>query len=231
MVSIRPHLRHCAACRATVRQMRFSRTRRIALLAPFGWITRVLSKPEVVQLSTSGGGRFGTAASIVGLCLTGAGAGAACVMSGALPAPAIIATVDRPESTSTPAPKKKAPAKPKVVKTKPVKAEVELPPARTYAAVATADAHPAAPQAQGQAHGEQAQAQAAGRQEEAGVHLRGHVFSRCARSAQRGVTASAASAGGGGSSAPAKSGGGGGATQQGDGRVRLRRRRALARGL
>ena len=106
MVSIRPHLRHCAACRATVRQMRFSRTRRIALLAPFGWITRVFSKPEVVQLSASGGGRFGTAASIVGLCLTGAGAGAACVMTGALPAPAIIASVDRPEPTSTPAPKK-----------------------------------------------------------------------------------------------------------------------------
>ena len=58
MVSIRPHLRHCAACRATVRQMRFSRTRRIALLAPFGWITRVFSKPEVVQLSASGGGRW-----------------------------------------------------------------------------------------------------------------------------------------------------------------------------
>ena len=51
MVSIRPHLRHCAACRATVRQMRFSRTRRIALLAPFGWVTRLLSRPEVLQFT------------------------------------------------------------------------------------------------------------------------------------------------------------------------------------
>ena len=31
VVSIRPHLRHCAACRATVREMRFSRARRLAL--------------------------------------------------------------------------------------------------------------------------------------------------------------------------------------------------------
>src|SRR3954468_21358519 len=32
VVSLRPHLRHCSSCRATVRDMRFSRTRRIALL-------------------------------------------------------------------------------------------------------------------------------------------------------------------------------------------------------
>ena len=32
-VSIRPHLRHCATCRATVRGMRFSRARRFALVA------------------------------------------------------------------------------------------------------------------------------------------------------------------------------------------------------
>ena len=31
VVSIRPHLRHCATCRATVRDMRFSRGRRLAL--------------------------------------------------------------------------------------------------------------------------------------------------------------------------------------------------------
>jgi RNA polymerase sigma factor (sigma-70 family) len=138
MVSIRPHLRHCASCRATVRQMRFSRTRRIALLAPFGWITRLLTRPEVVQLTSSGGGRLGTAASIAGLCLTGAGAGAACVMTGALPAPAIIATVDRPKPTATPTPKRKtpAPAKRAPVKAKPVKPEIEVP-ARRYAAVAT----------------------------------------------------------------------------------------------
>jgi RNA polymerase sigma factor (sigma-70 family) len=142
MVSIRPHLRHCAACRATVRQMRFSRTRRIALLAPFGWITRLLTRPEVVQLTSSGGGRLGAAASIAGLCLTGAGAGAACVMSGALPAPAIISAVDRSEPSATPAPKRTpAPAKKRAVPAKPAKAELEVP-ARTYAATATPTAAP-----------------------------------------------------------------------------------------
>src|SRR3954452_13743149 len=40
VVALRPHLRHCSACRATVREMRFSRTRRIALLLPFGWLAR-----------------------------------------------------------------------------------------------------------------------------------------------------------------------------------------------
>ena len=34
VVALRPHLRHCAACRAAVRELRFSRTRRIALLIP-----------------------------------------------------------------------------------------------------------------------------------------------------------------------------------------------------
>ena len=41
IVSIRPHLRHCATCRAAVRDLRFSRTRRLALLLPFGWLARL----------------------------------------------------------------------------------------------------------------------------------------------------------------------------------------------
>src|SRR4051794_31921451 len=43
MRAIRPHLRHCAACRAQVREMRFSRARRLALFWPFGWIMRIAS--------------------------------------------------------------------------------------------------------------------------------------------------------------------------------------------
>ena len=217
MVSIRPHLRHCAACRATVRQMRFSRTRRIALLAPFGWITRVFSKPEVVQLSASGGGRLGTAASIVGLCLTGAGAGAACVMTGALPAPAIIASVDRPEPTSTPAPKRKAPAKPKVVKPKPAKAEVELP-ARTYAAVATPTPTPPAvkPKAKVKRTASKPKRKLPIAKQKQEFSFEGTPSPAEPAPSTR-VTASAASAGGGGSSAPAKSGGGGAATSKATG--------------
>ena len=35
VVELRPHLRHCASCRATVRELQQSRTRRIALYLPF----------------------------------------------------------------------------------------------------------------------------------------------------------------------------------------------------
>src|SRR4051794_228472 len=58
VLAIRPHLRHCAACRATVRSMRFSRTRRIALLAPFAWLSRLLNRADVVQYMSNGGGRL-----------------------------------------------------------------------------------------------------------------------------------------------------------------------------
>src|SRR3954469_23798010 len=83
VLSIRPHLRHCATCRATVREMRFSRTRRLALLLPLGWLTRLLSRSDVALYAASnGGGRFGPAAALLGICLSGVGAGAACMMGG-----------------------------------------------------------------------------------------------------------------------------------------------------
>jgi RNA polymerase sigma factor (sigma-70 family) len=128
--SIRPHLRHCAACRATVRSMRFSRTRRIALLAPFAWLSRLMSRADVAQYMSSGGGRLGPAAGLVGLCLSGVGAGA-CVMSGALPAAPILA-----HHASKPAPK---PIKHKTKKNvrikvdKPTKTTTPEPPPRRYA--------------------------------------------------------------------------------------------------
>ena len=99
VVSIRPHLRHCAACRATVREMRFSRARRLALFGPFAWLARLLTRPEVYAVST-GGGRLGPAAAAIGLCLSGVGA-ATCVMTGAIPAAApLIAVVDEKPSRS-----------------------------------------------------------------------------------------------------------------------------------
>src|SRR4051812_21058668 len=91
MVSIRPHLRHCAACRAQVREMRFSRLRRLALFWPFGWLLRIASTDAVQVAGTAGGGRFAPAAALLGLCLGGGMAGAACIVTGALPASPVIA--------------------------------------------------------------------------------------------------------------------------------------------
>ncbi len=145
VVSIRPHLRHCATCRAAVREMRFSRGRRLALVLPFGWLARLLNRSDVstgMQYAASGGGgRIGPAATLIGLCLSGAGAGAACVMTGALPAPPIISHF---ESKPAPAPpKRKQPVA--VAKAKPrATAEPISTPHATYtAAAATATATPA----------------------------------------------------------------------------------------
>ena len=52
VVELRPHLRHCASCRATVRELQQSRTRRIALYLPFlagiapaRWLRAVADSP------------------------------------------------------------------------------------------------------------------------------------------------------------------------------------------
>src|SRR5690349_19249944 len=82
VVSLRPHLRHCSSCRAAVRDMRFSRTRRLALLLPFGWLTRLAERADLMYAASNG--RLGPAATLIGLCLSGVGAGAACIATGAL---------------------------------------------------------------------------------------------------------------------------------------------------
>jgi RNA polymerase sigma factor (sigma-70 family) len=141
VLSIRPHLRHCATCRATVRELRFSRGRRLALAMPFGWLARLLARPDVttsMYAASTGGGRLGPAAALLGLCLTGVGAGAACVMTGALPAPPIIAHVESK-------PKPEAPKKVAVVKRKrePVPPAERISVPRTYTkAAATATPAP-----------------------------------------------------------------------------------------
>jgi RNA polymerase sigma factor (sigma-70 family) len=125
VVALRPHLRHCAACRAAVRELRFSRTRRIALLIPGVPVLRRLAGlvsrtdvPVQYAAASGGGGRLGPVAALVGLCLGGAGA-AVCAGTGALPAAApLIAHVTgqhhaaaahraahrRPKPRPTPAP-------------------------------------------------------------------------------------------------------------------------------
>ena len=139
VVSIRPHLRHCATCRAAVRDMRFTRTRRLALLLPFGWLARLASRSEVALYSAStGGGRFGPAAAVLGLCLGGGVAGAACVVSGALPAPPIIAHIER----ESPPPKRVAATATKKPRRTPSARLAQATPTATPRAIATATATP-----------------------------------------------------------------------------------------
>lgn len=208
MMSIRPHLRHCASCRATVRQMRFSRTRRIALLAPFGWITRVLARPEVgntVYAASNGGGRLGPAAALVGLCLSGAGAGAACMVTGALPAPAILAAADKaePTPTATPTPEKRERER---VRTRPTATRNEPPP-RRYAAVPTAT--PTPPPAKRRVKVRTATTKTVTRKRKpVEFGFEGRAKAAAPTPAGGGVTAGAARVGGG--SASSRSGGGGG---------------------
>jgi RNA polymerase sigma factor (sigma-70 family) len=93
IVALRPHLRHCAACRATMRELRVSRGRRIAALIPgLPWLARRLGQavarvPADVQYAAAtggGGGRLGPAVAVLGVCLGGAGA-AVCATGGTLP--------------------------------------------------------------------------------------------------------------------------------------------------
>jgi RNA polymerase sigma factor (sigma-70 family) len=214
LVALRPHLRACAACRATVRDLHMSKLRRISLLAPIpglGWVLDHLGgggqvvhvpsppaapSPDITDLggspvahpgitdlggnpiphpgldavpshaglvartkqhvaellhrtanadvttgiqiaAASGSGRVATLGAIVGLCLSGIGAGTVCVVTGIVSDPfdllrpqPKVATVHRatphassppslaeelaplrasPQATPTPPPERRAP--------------------------------------------------------------------------------------------------------------------------
>jgi RNA polymerase sigma factor (sigma-70 family) len=134
VVWIRPHLRHCAACRAAVRDLRLTRRQRIALVLPglpWALLTRAAASDvgtNVQLASAGGGGRLSAAAALVGLCLTGAGAGAMCAVTVGIPAPPLISHLERKDP---PAAKRAHKRRPAVRRIKP------LPTATTVAAAAT----------------------------------------------------------------------------------------------
>ena len=100
VLKIRPHLRHCHACRATVRELHVSRLRRASLFSPVVALTSL--KHDIAALfhraqasdlatgtglaSAGGGGRVATVGAALGLCLGGAGVGTVCVVTGNVPA-------------------------------------------------------------------------------------------------------------------------------------------------
>jgi RNA polymerase sigma factor (sigma-70 family) len=134
VLQIRPHLRHCTACRATVRELHVSRLRRASLFWPVFVIAEPLGrlagvKHEAAVLfhraqasdlatgtglaSTGGGGRIATVGAVLGLCLGGASVGTVCVVTGNVPdfggskSARVAAKHDAPRHK---APQRKAPA-------------------------------------------------------------------------------------------------------------------------
>ena len=99
VLKIRPHLRHCNACRATVRELHVSRLRRASLFSPAFALTSLkhdiaalFHRAQASDLATGtglagagGGGRVATVGAVLGLCLGGAGVGTVCVVTGNVP--------------------------------------------------------------------------------------------------------------------------------------------------
>jgi RNA polymerase sigma factor (sigma-70 family) len=95
LLAIRPHLRHCDGCRSTVRALHLSRLRRALLFLPLATGVRLPWRDRLVEVvhrssasdvamsiqaaSAGGGGRLATAATVLGMCLGGAGVGTVCV--------------------------------------------------------------------------------------------------------------------------------------------------------
>jgi RNA polymerase sigma factor (sigma-70 family) len=106
ILQIRPHLRHCMACRAAVRDLHLSKLRRASLFWPVFLMAEPLgrlsaSKHHVAALfhraqasdlatgtgfvGSGGGGRIATVGAVVGLCLGGASVGTVCVVTDSVP--------------------------------------------------------------------------------------------------------------------------------------------------
>jgi RNA polymerase sigma factor (sigma-70 family) len=137
VLEIRPHLRHCTACRAAVRDLHLSRLRRASLFWPIFVVAEPLGrlptlKHDVTALihraqasdlaaggalaGSGGGGRIATVGAVLGLCLGGASVGTVCVVTGSVPdLPAGDDT--RPAARAEPKARtaKRAPADPTVV--------------------------------------------------------------------------------------------------------------------
>jgi len=106
VLQIRPHLRHCTACRATVRELHVSRLRRASLFWPIFIVAEPLGRATSLKhdaaaifhraqasdlatgtglASAGGGGRIATVGAALGLCLSGATVGTVCVVTGNVP--------------------------------------------------------------------------------------------------------------------------------------------------
>jgi RNA polymerase sigma factor (sigma-70 family) len=160
MVELRPHLRRCSACRATVRDLHLARLPRPSLLAPLpllAWIAarmrdralhlahRVnscdIAETAVQMTAWCGGGRAATLGTILGLCLSGVGAGTVCVVTGVIENPIDWLRPERPKllqpvARATPTPAAEPPRRVVVVPATPTPALLSPLPRRTAIAPA-----------------------------------------------------------------------------------------------
>jgi RNA polymerase sigma factor (sigma-70 family) len=108
LVRLRPHLRRCSPCRATVRELHGrARTPRVAaaFVLPLKWLTAARAEAYAVAARVSetasawpaGGGRTAAATALVGLCLGGAG-GICAVSADRHDPPRVVARVAAPTS-------------------------------------------------------------------------------------------------------------------------------------
>ncbi len=125
MVALKPHMRHCLACRAEVRRLHGVRWPLAVFLPLPAFVERLrpaqvkadlyglfarfgTSEPLTQSLAAGGGGRSATATALVGICLAGASAGSYCALGGPLPelpdAPERKPRVERRATTAAPAP-------------------------------------------------------------------------------------------------------------------------------
>jgi RNA polymerase sigma factor (sigma-70 family) len=149
MLQIRPHLRHCAACRAAVRDLHLSRLRRASLFWPVFVVAEPLGRlpslkhdaaalfhrAQASDLATGagvagsgGGGRIATVGAVIGLCLGGASVGTVCVVTDSVP---VLASDPPARQAARAEPKREAPKQP-------------APPARPIRPVATVSVRSAA---------------------------------------------------------------------------------------
>ena len=145
LVAVRAHLRHCAACRAQVRELHGSRHPRAGawwlpvplVLAPLRWLREHLvprlAGSDVatgLQLSAaSGGGRGVGVAGLIAVCLGGAGAGTYCVVTDSLPSPTAIVRPADPDRDRA-----RDRARPRRARSAPTPAPTSTPPATAFRA-------------------------------------------------------------------------------------------------
>ena len=113
MLELRPHLRHCSACRAMVRRLHARRRARAAALAPLPWLQGLAQRLQGADVVASmqyaaaagGGGRGAALGAMAALCV-GAPAAAGCgpAANERAAAPAVRAAVDSPGPAARPSP-------------------------------------------------------------------------------------------------------------------------------